>query len=1636
MISLLLFSLSWLPVPAHAASDDGLVLKSRSRAELPSGDVQVTLQTLRWEPAQTAIIVCDMWDAHWCRGATRRVAELAPVMNRTLAAARARGVLVIHAPSSTMAAYEGTPARKNAQSAPEVTPPVPLEGWCHLDPGREAPLPIDDSDGGCDCEPRCEGGSPWTRQVATIDIRDEDAISDSGTEIVSLMQQRGIENVIVMGVHTNMCVLGRPFAIRQLVRLGKNVVLMRDHTDTMYSSRSEPYVDHFRGTDLVIEHIERYWCPTITSTDLTGEPPFRFAGDVRKKIALVIAEDEYDAKLTLPAFAARELEQRFGFDCFVIQSESKTDLSGLERLADADLMILFARRRTLPKEQLVHIRRYVESGKPIIGLRTASHAFENWPTFDPDVLGGRYHGHHGNKSGELATRVRVHSAATSHPIVRHWPSGEREVTSWLYKTSPLVTAATPLLMGRVADREPHEPVAWIREDGRRVFYTSLGHPADFEDPAFRELLADAVLWALSPSSAPMPVPLENGSDGWTPFPVPSCWEESLPETMKGVDGVVWVRCRFELPDAWAGSPLELRLGSVDDCDVTFFNGTEVGRSGSWPPDTYRSATGIDRRYRIPAELVRAGALNQIAIRIYDGGGRGGFKGAAPMLQRGAEVLSLEGDWELRVGDDAKWAQLDPEADESASLEPRALESWQRRLAEGLPLSPEQALQAFQVADDLEVSLAAAEPDIVQPVEIQFDGRGRMWIVQYIQYMYPAGLEAIGSDQWDRRTYDRKPEPPPHGPRGLDRITIAEDKDGDGRFEHFQDFVTGLNLATSIALAKDGVYAAQTPYLLFYPDADHDDVPDGEPRVVLEGFGMEDAHAVVSSLTWGPDGWLYGGQGSTVTANVRGHEFQQAAWRYHPGTDRFEVFAEGGGNTFGLELDAEGQLLTGTNWGNYTLVHYVQGGYYFKNFGKHGPLHHPFAYGFFPHAPHLGEAAGHVAHAGVIYQGGALPERYDGQWIMLHLLGNRVCQHDVQRVGSSFRTEHVRHLLTTDDRWFRPVDIVTGPDGAIYVADWYDQRATHLIPEDTWDKTNGRVYRLSGLQKKLPSNDAWTGVPEQDLRRASSDRLVALLDHPNDWFARTARRLLDERDDPSVHPALEERLFRPGRPRLKLQALWALSVSGGFDETLAARTLAHSVPAVRAWTVRLLADFPPIPEALVPRIAELARAETDPSVLSQIASSARRLPAEQSFLITREMWRRQGLHEDPHLPLLIWWATEAIALEKAKEILNALATTESWQSPLLAGTILPRLARRYVAAGGVQLESLAILLESSPGPEAASTLLRALDEELGGRFLDEVPDALKLAIDRLPSDSSPESRAARARIGLRMRSPIATAEAIRLLTSKDLPQEQRIALIQSVAEVGAEGAVPSLLILAANDPAALRDAALGALVRFEDDRIPIRLLTLAQAEPAGSEARRRFASALVQRATWTSQLAAAFESGDLSPADLGIEGQAEWARRQGRSVDDGAHSSEQRRRVELALSKGDGDAAAGTEVFEATCARCHRMGEVGENIGPDLTQSDRSDRSALLTAILEPSAGIREGYEDYLAVTEDGLWITGFLVEQSDETVTLEDAERRRHRLRRGELEHLGPTNVSRMPEGLLTALTDQQIRDLMAFLQQ
>jgi len=516
---LLLTSLILLPASLSIAEPLKLQLRSQHETSPGSGRFHRTIEEQNWKPEETALILCDVWDSHTCWNAVKRLEQFVPRLNETVNKARAEGVTIIHAPSGCMDAYVDHPARKRAASQPKADNlPEEITKWCYQIPAEEAgQYPIDQTDGGNDDTPeekktwlaRLEAEQrnpkrPWQKQHPGITIvAKHDFISDKGDEVWSILEDRGIKNVIVAGVHTNMCVLGRPFGLRQMVRNGKNAVLLRDMTDTMYNPASAPYVCHFAGTDLIISHIEKFVCPTITSNQFIGGKPFRFEGDKRPDLLMVIAEDEYKTEETLPPFAEKHLSDNFRVSFAFGTEEGPFEIKGIEQLADADIALFSVRRKVIPKADMQIVRDYVASGKPIVGIRTASHAFyikqpppegyADWERWDQEIFGGNYHNHYKN---DLKSTVRVDQDVKS-PILKGIDRSKTFPQGWsLYKVLPLEPGATPLMYAEI-EGYPEEPVAWTfkRADGGRSFYTSLGNVDDFKHPTFIKLLKNGIHWA-------------------------------------------------------------------------------------------------------------------------------------------------------------------------------------------------------------------------------------------------------------------------------------------------------------------------------------------------------------------------------------------------------------------------------------------------------------------------------------------------------------------------------------------------------------------------------------------------------------------------------------------------------------------------------------------------------------------------------------------------------------------------------------------------------------------------------------------------------------------------------------------------------------------------------------------------------------------------------------------------------------------------------------------------------------------------------------------------------------------------------------------------------------------------------------
>ncbi len=953
-----------------------------------------------------------------------------------------------------------------------------------------------------------------------------------------------------------------------------------------------------------------------------------------------------------------------------------------------------------------------------------------------------------------------------------------------------------------------------------------------------------------------------------------------------------------------------------------------------------------------------------------------------------------------------------------------------------PLPPAEAVKKLQAPDDVTLEQVLAEPVVRQPVFHNFDERGRMWVVQYLQYPSPAGLTMVSRDKFWRAVWDKVPPPPPNHFKGKDKITIHEDTKGDGSFAHQKTFVDGLNIATAAARGRGGVWVLNPPYLLFYPDRNNDDVPDGPPEVHLEGFGLEDTHSVVNSLCWGPDGWLYAAQGSTVTATVRRpgdknavHSLGQNIWRYHPETRRYEIFAEGGGNAFGVEIDSKGRVYSGYNGGDTRGFHYVQGGYYRKGFEKHGALSNPYAFGYFSPMKH--PKVKRFTHTFLIYEGGSLPKHYNGKLFGVDPLQNNVVLADVQRDGSTFQTKDIGYAIKSDDPCFRPVDVKLGPDGAVYVCDWYDDQVKHFVSADgKFDSSNGRIYRIR--------NQSTTPNRPVDLSKLSSLELVSKLGKdPNRWVRQTALRLLADGQDRALIPLLRKRI-KEQTGQAALEYLWALNLLGGLDEATALGTLEHADPYVRLWTIRLLCDQNQIPASISARLAKLAQTEADVEVRVQLASSIRRLPAGDLLPI----WRQLVLHEedlnDPHVPLLLWWALEAKAESDRDAVVALFEDSGLWRLPLVDRMILERVMRRYAQAGTQKdLLTCARLLRLSPSAEGAKRLLAGFEQAYTGRPLVNLPRELIEAMAARGGGS----------LALRVRQGNADAvtEALKLAANARGNKAQRLQLIPILGEIREKQAVPVLLGVLDQPGDDLRQAALTALLTFNDAAIGAGVVK--RYNDFSADVRAAAQTLLASRGPWALQLLEAIDAGQIKAESVPEavvrrillhrnDRLATLAKKHFGEVK-GATTAQMRQEIDRlarVIRVGQGSPYPGKKLFLDNCGKCHQLFGKGGSIGPDLTGYKRDDLDNMLLHIVNPSAEIREGFENFLVVTEDGRALNGFLAEKDDKIVVLRGVDGQSIVIPRDKIEEMRAIAQSLMPEGLLKPLNDQQVRDLFAYL--
>ncbi len=1121
-----------------------------------------------------------------------------------------------------------------------------------------------------------------------------------------------------------------------------------------------------------------------------------------------------------------------------------------------------------------------------------------------------------------------------------------------------------------------------------------------------------------------------------------------------VDGYAWYRT-WLLPNKYFflkherdlfRESVSITVRGLSGAHEVFVNGQKIGTGGSMPPK-YSDGRDLNLRHKVPPGLIKQGQWNEIAFRVYHPGGEGGFSSEAPVIVTYFDECKLKGSWDYRIGE-APLKSKGALAEKPASTSFEEFKLATTALGEapefthGPRLTPEESAKRFATADDLVMEQLLHEPQVAQPNHFSFDDRGRLWVAQYRQYPYPAGVKVLSRDQYYRSVFDKVPPAPPNHDKGRDVISIHEDTDGDGVFDKHKIFLDGLNMATSALPGDGGIWVMNPPCLLFYPDEDGDDVPDGNPVIHLEGFGLEDTHAVANSLTFGPDGWIYAAQGSSTSSRVvrprlddsdaEGVYFEgPMVWRYHPETREYEIFSEGGGNVFGLEFDNTGQLFSGNNGGDTRGWHYIQGatfGVEAANKGKYGPSPHPYNFGELRKMPSE-QPIRRFSHIAAVVEGTALPESYHNHFFSIDPLHSNVIDSERFPLGSSFRTSDNGDVVKSEDEAFRPVFIGNAPDGSIYVADFYDHYIAHgQHYQSQIDPTSGRIYRIRGKNSELEK--------ELDLSEMSTGELIACLSHPNKWHRRMAVRILGSTDDTQVVEQLS-RVLESKDGQAALEALWAIHQIGKIEE-VAELGLAHEFAPVREWTIRLLGDANAIPADHLSRVVELAKIDKNPRVRMQLACTARRLPSSQALPIAGSLMTRNEDADDPYVPLLIWWAIEEQIDNAAKEVLALLDDPNAWDEPIVFKELLPRLMRRFAMAGKRSgFLACAKLLDGAPAAKHSEQLLSGFNEAFRGRGMTGLPDELLTAM----------SRFGEVPLLMRMRQGEAEAmkEALEAVKNPKAEIGERISLINAMGEL-AQGSSQSVLLELAlgKDSPEVRKTAFSALGKFDDETIADSVI--AALPEAVAEVRPAAFALLLRRRASVEKLLAALEGGDVSTtlvtpdiADRlrlhGDEKIHESARQLFPATTVGNEAAtEMIKDVEAALAEGLGDAYAGEKIYAARCASCHVLFFKGGEIGPNLTSYQRDNLGTMLISIVNPNAEIREGFEYQMLTTKDGRSIGGFLVDSDDKVAVLRGLDGQDITLKQEEIQELKPMGRSLMPDGLLNGLSNDEIRDLFAFL--
>ena len=969
------------------------------------------------------------------------------------------------------------------------------------------------------------------------------------------------------------------------------------------------------------------------------------------------------------------------------------------------------------------------------------------------------------------------------------------------------------------------------------------------------------------------------------------------------------------------------------------------------------------------------------------------------------------------------------------------------------LSPQEAEKRFTVPPGFEVRLFAAEPDVINPVAMSFDEKGRLWVVELYEYPYE--------------------KPKGETRKGRDRVICLSDPDGVGHVTKRTVVVEGLWLATAITWGNGGIYVGQAPDLYFYPITETPDGPKaGERQTLLTGFGLDDKHELLNSFCWGPDGWMYMTEGVFTHSKVRRPDqlvseaipFDAGVGRYNPYTKKFEVWCDGISNQWGIDWDAAGNAFVSACVIDH-IWHVVPGGVYVR---QGGTPNVPYTYGLLPainkdkHRHHM------AAYSGInIYQGNLFPEEYRGNAFMGNIHGNCIDRDKLTPDGSSFIATDMRkptdkgEFLEANDDWFRPVSTQTGPDGAMWIMDWYDKYPCYQNAKaPDLDREKGRIWRLVYVGEEKGKEIA-THEKGMNLATLSTDRLVGTLKHPNIWQRRVAQRMLCERTLGQqvqtrgllVPEGVREIALTGETIESRMAATWTWLNCNG-SQAVDAALISSSDAAVRAWAARGIGEYGALWSGREQALNQLAM-DNDPTVIAALAESLARIWLHEDTAIIATLVRRKGVEQDPQLPFLIWRATEPlchrntprqpmVSDDPCVRLLRDLSR-DGDVFPL-AAEITRRIVHRIIDANDStalnEVTGFINELNSAHGDIACGALQGLLDTQMkrGGS---RPAGTSALDLQKFQSSNDKLLSAAASRLAALWGNASAAEAGLKSLNDPKSTDEDRLKSLSLARQLNTDLARKGVLNLLRSDSKdSLKLEAIRALgeIGTEDSGEAI----LKSWKSLTPDTRRAAVEVLTGRLTWIKALLKAIEAKTVAAGDVSALAIRTISQQKDEGVQAmlkntiGRYRPSDADKLKLIAAKTkimlDGskiDYEAGHQLMQKNCLVCHTFFGEGMHVGPDLTGVGRSSIDALLHNLIDPNEIIGAGYENTIIETKDGRNVAGRVVENTDDHVKLLSAGDKEDVISKREIATMRTEKISVMPEGLVDTMSDADLRNLL-----